>query len=62
MISLQEFYQLLTYRDDIDLEKKIAEWERFYNLYRPRVSLAGKALFETLREKLESGSDNASRG
>lgn len=25
-----EFYQLLTYRDDVDLEKKLAEWERFY--------------------------------
>ena len=26
-----EFYQLLTYRDDVDLEKKLAVWERFYN-------------------------------
>ncbi len=26
-----EFYQLLTYRDDVDLEKKLAAWERFYN-------------------------------
>jgi transposase InsO family protein len=26
-----EFYQLLTYHDDLDLEKKPADWERFYN-------------------------------
>ena len=24
-----EFYQLLTYRGDVNLEKKLAEWERF---------------------------------
>ena len=26
-----EFYQLLTYKGDVDLEKKLAVWERFYN-------------------------------
>jgi len=31
----EEFYQLLTYTDDVDLNKKLAEWERFYNLDRP---------------------------
>jgi len=56
----QEFYQLLTYTDDVDLKKKLAEWERFYNLHRPHGSLAAKTPFETLREKLESGSDNVS--
>ncbi len=30
-----EFYQPLTYRDDVDLEKKLAVWERFYNFDRP---------------------------
>src|ERR1700751_2362830 len=25
----EEFYQLLTYKDDVDLEAKLAEWERF---------------------------------
>jgi transposase InsO family protein len=30
-----EFYQLLTYRDDVNLEKKLAEWERFCNYERP---------------------------
>ena len=30
-----EFYQRLTYRDDVDLEEKLAVWERFYNEDRP---------------------------
>jgi hypothetical protein len=24
-----EFYQLLSYKDDVDLEKKLEEWQRF---------------------------------
>lgn len=31
----QEFYQLLTYTDDIDLGAKLSQWENFYNLSRP---------------------------
>jgi len=27
----QEFYQLLTYTDDVDLNAKLQEWEKFYN-------------------------------
>ena len=27
----EEFYQLLSYKDDVDLEAKLADWERFYN-------------------------------
>jgi hypothetical protein len=26
----EEYYQLLTYTYDVDLNKKLAEWERFY--------------------------------
>ena len=29
-----EFYQLLHYIDDIDLNNKLAEWENFYNCNR----------------------------
>ena len=32
-----EFYQLLEYRDDVDLEQKLADWETFYNLQRHHV-------------------------
>ena len=49
----QEFYQLLTYKDDVDLEKKLAQWEDFYNLHRPHTALNGKTAFEVLREKLK---------
>ena len=31
----EEFYPLLDYVDGVDLNKKLAEWERFYNLTRP---------------------------
>jgi transposase InsO family protein len=37
-----DFYQLLTYRYDVDLEKKLAVWERFYNVDRPHGSLGGQ--------------------
>jgi transposase InsO family protein len=48
----QEFYQLLTYKGDVDLEAKLAEWERFYNLARPHGAHNGKTPYEALREKL----------
>ena len=48
----QEFYQLLTYKGDVDLEAKLAEWERFYNLARPHGAFNGKTPYEALREKL----------
>jgi transposase InsO family protein len=49
----REFYQLLTYKGDVDLEKKLAQWEKFYNFHRPHSSLKGKSPFEVLREKLK---------
>jgi transposase InsO family protein len=58
----QEFYQLLTYTDDVDLQAKLAEWEQFYNVHRPHRSLAGRTPFEILREKLESGTKSVRRG
>jgi transposase InsO family protein len=47
----QEFYQLLTYKGDVDLEAKLAEWERFYNLARPHGAHNGKTPYEAPREK-----------
>jgi transposase InsO family protein len=47
-----EFYQLLTYRDDVGLEKKLAVWERFYNIDRPHGAHGGKTPYEALGEKL----------
>jgi transposase InsO family protein len=48
----EEFCQLLTYKDDIDLEEKLVHWTRFYNLSRPHGAFNGTAPYETLREKL----------
>ena len=48
----QEFYQLLEYTDDIDIQKKLKEWEIFYNIHRPNKALMGKAPYEVLKEKL----------
>lgn len=48
----QEFYQLLTHKGDVDLEARLAEWERFYNLARPHGAHNGKTPYEALRERL----------
>ncbi len=48
----QEFYQLLTYKDDVDLEKKMEEWEIFYNYCRPHSSHNGKTPYEVLSQKM----------
>ena len=48
----EEFYQLLTYKDDVDLEEKLAHREGFDNLSRVHGTFNGKAPYEALREKL----------
>ncbi len=48
----EEFYHLLTYKDDVDLTQKLAEWESFYNFARPHGAFKGKTSYEALREKL----------
>jgi transposase InsO family protein len=49
----EEFYQLLSYTDDVDLNRKLVEWESFYNFTRPHSAFNGKTPYETLREKLQ---------
>ena len=48
----QEFYQLLSYTGDVDLNAKLDDWQSFYNYHRPHRSLNGKTPYEVLREKL----------
>jgi hypothetical protein len=48
----EEFYQLLNYKSDVNLKKKLAEWEKFYNLARPHGAHQGKTPYELLIEKL----------
>lgn len=48
----EEFYQLLSYKDDVDLEARLDQWERFYNFNRPHGAFNGKTPYEALRERL----------
>ena len=48
----QEFYQVLSYKGDVDLETKLSEWENFYNFNRPHGAFNGKTPYEALRERL----------
>jgi transposase InsO family protein len=47
----QEFYQLLSYKGDLDLEAKLGEPERFYNFHRPHGVHNAKTPYEALRKK-----------
>jgi transposase InsO family protein len=49
----EEFYQLLSYTDDVDLNRKLAEWEHFYNFDRPHGAHGGRTPYEALRSMLE---------
>ena len=44
---------ILTYVDDRDLNKKLTEWEQFYNFSRPHGAFAGKTAYEAHRAKLQ---------
>lgn len=47
-----EFYQLLNYTDDVDLNKKLDRWEQFYNFNRPHWAHGGKTPYEKLKSLL----------
>ena len=49
-----EFYQLLTYTGDVDLNRRLKEWEDYYNFHRPHGSLHGRAPYEVLKAKLRT--------
>jgi transposase InsO family protein len=49
----QEFYQLLTYTDDVDLNKKLEHWDYFYNFNRPHGAHEGKTPYEVLKSILK---------
>ena len=48
-----EFYQLLTYTDDVNLTAKLEAWENFYNYHRPHMSLDGQTPYEVMRSLLK---------
>jgi len=45
----EEFYQLLNYTDDVDLNAKLAKWEEFHNFNRPHGAHSGRTPYEELR-------------
>lgn len=49
----REFYQLLDYTDDVDLRKKLSDWEEFYNVHHPHEGLGGRAPYEVLKDRLQ---------
>jgi transposase InsO family protein len=48
----EEFYQLLTYKDDVNLGQKLIAWENFYNFDRPHQSHERKTLYEVMKGML----------
>lgn len=50
----EEFYQMIEYKGDVDLQKKIQIWENFYNYQRPHGGLKGKTPYEVLKQKISS--------
>ena len=48
-----EFYQLLTYTDDVNLNNKLTEWEQFYNFNRPYGAFDRDTPYESLRSVLK---------
>jgi transposase InsO family protein len=55
----EEFYQLLTYTDDVDLNEKLREWESFYNYHRPHGAHKGRTPYEVLKEKMQASNQRA---
>lgn len=52
LFDQQQFYQLLSYKGDFDLEAKLDEWKRFYNFARTHAAYHGQTAYEALSEKL----------
>jgi transposase InsO family protein len=56
-----KFYQLLIYTDDVDLNKKLTEWENFYNLHCSHGAFDGKTPYEALNLLLKKSSKLSER-
>ena len=48
----KEFYQLLEYTNDVDLNRKLKDWETFYNYHRPHGAHEGKKPYEKLKSSI----------
>ena len=48
----REFYQILDYKDDVNLREKLAQWESYYNFLRPHSAHMGKTPYEMLKQRM----------
>ena len=48
----REFYQVLDYTGDVNLRKKLAQWEDYYNYLRPHSAHTGKTPYEKLKQRM----------
>ena len=48
----REFYQILEYTGDVNLRKKLAQWEDYYNFLRPHSAHMGKTPYEKLKQRM----------
>lgn len=48
----KEIYQLLEYTNDVDLNRKLKDWEIFYNYQRPLGSHERKTPYEKLKSSI----------
>jgi transposase InsO family protein len=48
----REFYQVLDYTGDVNLRKKLAQWEAYYNFLRPHAAHLGKTPYEKLKQRM----------
>ncbi len=56
-----EFYQLLTYTDDVDLNAKLAQCERYYNHHRPNGGLGRSITVRSAARKDEMSANSVNR-
>jgi len=48
----REFYQMLDYDGDVNLREKLAQWEDYYNFFRPHSAHLGKTPYEMLKQRM----------
>ena len=48
----REFYQILEYTGDVTLQKKLAQWEDYYNFLSPHSAHIGKTPYEKLKQRM----------
>lgn len=48
----REIYQRLGYKGDVNLRKKLAQWEDYYNFLRPHSAYLGNTPYKKLKQRM----------